>query len=100
MTKKKLDFIWRNIYLMESRTEVEEGESENEGMLASDEESIDYYAVREDAAQDDFHYDQKVRIIIDLTNQDNKIICHWSGHVMTVDEQITESRVAVKRRIE
>ena len=83
---------------METRTEVEEDESENEGMLAYDEESIDYncepsyYVVREDSAEDDFHFDQKTRSIIDLTNQGNKIICHWPGHVMTVDEQMNRAK--------
>ena len=98
MTKPKFDFIWRNVYLMEPRTEVEEDESENEGMLAYDEESIgydyepSYYVVREDSAEDDFHFDQKARSIIDLTNQGNKIICHWPGHVMTVDEQMNRAK--------
>ena len=58
MTKRKFDFIWRNVYLMDPRAEVEEGESENEGTLAHDEDledTIDNYVVREDTTEDNFH---------------------------------------------
>jgi len=88
MTFKKFQFMWRNIYLMSPRDDVEDGDSDDEGELHYVKESNINYVVRSDEAEDDFHFDQKVRSMVDITNQGNKLICHWPSFVMTIDEQM------------
>lgn len=89
MTFKKFSFLWRNVYLMEPIPDADDDASDDEGELWYDEEAQTNFVVRSDSAEDDFHFDQKARSIIDLTNQRNKIICINPGHVMTIDEQMT-----------
>ena len=92
MSFKKFQFLWRNIYLMEPQSDVEDGQSDDEGELDYDEDNDVAYVVRSDEAEDDFHFDQKARSIVDLTNQGNKLICHYPGCVMTVDEQMARAK--------
>ena len=61
MTHKKFCFIWRNIYLTTPRDEVQDGESDDEGELEYQPNTDDFYVVRSDEAEDDFHFDQKAR---------------------------------------
>ena len=77
MTFKKFKFIWRNIHLMEPRVEVLDDESDDEGETVYNSENNVHYVVRNDDDENDFHFDQKARSIIDLTNQGNKLICHF-----------------------
>ena len=87
MTHRKFQFIWRNIYLMKPREVVNEDDSDDEGELESlSEHEDEYYVVRSE--DDDFHFDEKARSIIDQCNWGNKTICHWPSHVMTIDEQM------------
>jgi len=89
MTCKKFSFLWRNVYLMEPIPDADDDASDDEGELWYDEEAQTNFVVRSDSAEDDFHFDQKARSIIDLTNQRNKIICINPDHAMTIDEQMT-----------
>ena len=88
MTHKKFNFIWRNVYLMTPREDVEDGQSEDEGEVYYEDEKEAHYVVRGDTNEDDFHFDQKVRSMVDLTNDDNKKICIHPSHVGTIDEQM------------
>ena len=76
MTHKKFCFIWRNIYLTTPRDEVQDGESDDEGELEYQPHTDDFYVVRSDEAEDNFHFDQKTRSMIDITNAGNKLICN------------------------
>ena len=93
MTYKKFGFIWRNIYLMTPRDDVQDGESDDEGDLRYSAENSSvraphYDVVRRDDEEDDFHFDEKARSMVDLTNAGNKIICHYPSHIGTIDEQM------------
>ena len=72
---------------MTPREIVEGDESDDEGDLNYDPDSDAYYVVR-NCDEDDLHFDEKARSMIDLTNAGNKLICHCPSHVMTVDEQM------------
>ena len=48
MSYKKFQFLWRNIYLMEPREEVQSGESEDEGDTDYDDHRDTHYIVRKD----------------------------------------------------
>ena len=92
MSKKKFDFLWRNIYLMEPRSDTDEDVSDDEGDLEFDDERNTIFVVRRDDAEDEYHFDDKARSIIDMTNQGNKIICHYPSHVLTIDEQMARMK--------
>ena len=93
MTKKKFDFLWRNVYFMEPQDETADGDeaSDDEGVLRYDNESNVNYVVR-DPDEDDYHFDMKARTIIDVCNQGNKLICHWPSWLTTIDEQMTRMK--------
>ena len=78
------------------RDDVGKTEFKNEGETEYDTCSSVHYVVRADPKEDNFHFDEKARSMIDLTNQGNKLICHWPSHVMTIDEQMTRARGRTK----
>ena len=97
MMFKKFMFLWRNIYLMDpGRDDVGKTEFKNEGETEYDTCSSVHYVVRADPKEDNFHFDEKVQSMIELTNQGNKLICHWPSHVMRINEQMTRARGRTK----
>ena len=88
MSHAKFDFLWRNIYLTEPRSDAEDDASDDEGQLWYDNERDVNFVVRKDDAEDDYHFEDKARGIIDMTNQGNKIVCIYPGSTVTIDEQM------------
>ena len=70
-----------------------DGESDDEDELEYQPHTDDFCVVRSDAVENDFHFDQKERSMVDITNVGNKLICHHPSLLLTVDEQMNRFQV-------
>ena len=75
-------------YTTTPRDEVQDGESDDEVELEYQPHTEYYCVLRSDVVDYDFHFDQKARNMVDITNADNKLTCHYPSSRLTVHEQI------------